>query len=194
MGFLARWCCCALLRAKGWGSCCLQAHPQSPWGKAPEVAVPGHRSPSLWGLAERWQQAGRGMPWEAKATSSTSAMPAAEVGRRQGAVQGWLHCRRVCAEAAPPAEWMLLLHIASLQVINNETNYSGKSDPGLPGTLHHWGVWIASLGKGIPWLKISSVPWGMRKVSSAAHPAGQPSQLILLHPWAINWPKTNRSS
>lgn len=27
VGSLARWCCCALLRAKGWGSCCLQAHP-----------------------------------------------------------------------------------------------------------------------------------------------------------------------
>lgn len=26
VGFLARWCCCALLRTKGWGSCCLQAH------------------------------------------------------------------------------------------------------------------------------------------------------------------------
>lgn len=47
-----------------------------------------------------------------------------------------------------------------LQVINGEANYSGKSDPGLPGTLHHCGVWITSLGRGIPWLKISSVPWG----------------------------------
>lgn len=77
---------------------------------------------------------------------------------------------------------MLPLHIASLQVINSDTNYSGKSDPGLPGTLHHWEVWIASLGRDIPWLKISSVPWGMRKDSSAAHPARQPSQLILLQP------------
>lgn len=27
VGFLIRWCCCAFLRAKGWGSCCLQAQP-----------------------------------------------------------------------------------------------------------------------------------------------------------------------
>lgn len=73
----------------GGSAVCRLTHPQSPWGKALELAVPGHRSLSLWGLAERWQQAGRCMPWEAKATSSTSAMPAAEVGRRQGAMQGW---------------------------------------------------------------------------------------------------------
>lgn len=97
-------------------------------------------------------------------------------------------------EAAPPAGWSLPLHITGLQVINSGANYSGKSDPGLPGTLHHWGVWIATLGRGIPWLKISSVPWGDKEEQLCSPPAQQPSQLILLSPWALNWPKTRRSS
>lgn len=40
----------------GGSAVCRLTHPQSPWGKALELAVPGHRSLSLWGLAERWQQ------------------------------------------------------------------------------------------------------------------------------------------